>query len=142
MVIDGAVTVNDQCGILGSIHTNPTIAIPPSGLTELSFSMAQNPAEGFRTLPYDPAIPVDCRTYGFTNPQKTSFYYYENQNQSYITTEENWSSGYPYNPILLPPQQLLDLDPAWKSCAYWQSDGGDFGITCKLIQFTCRSLPF
>ncbi len=33
----GAVTVKDRCGIKGSIYQSPIIAVPPGGLTTLSY---------------------------------------------------------------------------------------------------------
>lgn len=141
LVVEGAVTVTDKCGVRGMIHTNPTIPIPPHGLTELSFWDGYQPAEGYHTLPYDPAVPADCRTYGFSNPQITSGWYQVNDNTSSVTTSTLYVPGYPFNPFLVPPQQLIDLDPAWKTCLYWSSWGNQYGqLTCKLKSIYFLSL--
>ncbi len=138
LVLEGAVTVTDKCGLRGMVHNNPTIAIPPHGLTELSFSYGYHPQGGYQTLPYDPAVPANCRTYGFRNPQMTSGWYQVDVNSSYMKTSTQYAPGYPYHPFLVPPQQLIDLDPAWKTCRYWSTFGDPYGqLTCKLISIYC-----
>lgn len=136
MVVDGAITVHDKCGTVGKIHTNPTIPIPPNELTETSFSVLQNVAQGYNTLPYDPAVPADCRTYGLS-ASKHSYLLTdtEKSNSSYMTNYVGWSAGYPYNPVLAIPQQLLEFDPEWKKCFAWHTAGdGFFALICKYDQ--------
>ena len=58
-------TVADQCGIWGSIHLNPTVAIRPGGLSEISYSSGLDVAAKMSTEVYDPAA---CPTYGVSDP--------------------------------------------------------------------------
>lgn len=120
LAIHGAVSVYDSCGIKGRIHYNPTIAMPPGDLSTLSWP---NNLIGFGGSPphtgaYDPAA---CRTYGVDNG---STYSWSNGLSSWMTSV-SYNMGPPYNPILLPPEQLTALDPQWEACTAWDNYGAD-----------------
>lgn len=121
LAIHGAISVQDSCGIKGKTHYNPTIAIPPGGLSTLSYpsNLIQYAGEAPQTGIYDPAA---CRTYGLSNGSTTS-YLYGHGNTSTWTTTVSYSMGPPYNPILLPPDQLTALDPEWQACTSWDLYG-------------------
>ena len=46
--------MNDRCGTLGSVYTDPIVAIPENGLSTLSFSIEMIVAEGYDTGVYNP----------------------------------------------------------------------------------------
>lgn len=120
LAIHGAVSVYNKCGVRGDMHYNPTIAIPPGGLSTISWpgnvvQLAGYPPE---TGVFDPAA---CRTYGLDNGSTTSWL----NGLSSWTTSVSYSMGPPYNPILLPPEQLTALDPQWEACTAWDNYGND-----------------
>lgn len=121
IAIHGAVSVADSCGIRGNVHYNPTIAVPSGDLSTLSFGSTYVRYAGFepQTEAYDPAA---CHTYGLGNGSTTS-YLNKNGGSSRWVTSVAYSMGPPYNPILLPPAQLTDLDPKWGACTAWDSYG-------------------
>lgn len=126
----GAVTVRDRCGIKGSIYQSPTIAVPPGGLTTLSYpSSALDARFGVMKGPYNPEA---CPTYGVSDPHLSSFWYI-GANGSVWTTATYRSIGAPYYPIIKPPQELIDLDPEWKSCTEWYSEGVFAGFSYGLF---------
>ena len=94
---------------------NPTIALQPGRLSTLSYSAWPTPFEGIATKSYDFEA---CPTWGLNNAFNSSMSF---------RPEEYLSVGAPWNPIILPPQELLDLDPAWKLCE-WVTDGGEYGF--------------
>ena len=127
LVAKGRVTGYDQVGQLGSFHTNPTIAIPPGGLSSLSFldSIHADMGAGQVTLPYDPGIPTSCETFEFQHP--ASGIETLNYGSGFLETISA-SAGVQLSSdemFLAPPKQLLTLDPAWKICSGWITDGAD-----------------
>lgn len=143
MVVKGGVTVSDRCGILGKTYQNPTIAIPPGGLSSMKFAPGYgtyshyiNVEGGASTTLYDPAQPSSCQTYGFGVPITTSFWYTGANNKATWTSSTGFTLGPPYMPILSPPSQLLSFDPAWRGCPRWENSyGGEWGL------LTCMYLP-
>ena len=113
-------TAADQCGIWGSIHLNPTVAIRPGGLSAISYSSGLDVAAKMSTVVYDPA---GCPTYGVSDPI-TSIGAELVGDISKWTTRTYRTIGAPYNPILLPPQELLSLDPEWRNCT--RNTSGEF----------------
>lgn len=120
LAIQGAVSVYDSCGIKGSIHYNPTIAVTPGGLSTISWPNNLVQFGGFppHTGAYDPAA---CPTYGLDNGTTKSY----SIGLSSQTTSVLYNMGPPYNPILLPPEQLTALDPQWEACTAWDNFGND-----------------
>ena len=118
LAIHGAVSVYDNCGIKGRIHYNPTIAIPDGGLSTISWPHNLVRLGGYppQTGAYDPAA---CRTYGVDNGTTLSW----SNGLSSWTTSVSYNMGPPYNPILLPPEQLTALDPQWEACTAWDNFG-------------------
>ena len=79
--------------------------------------------------PYNPEA---CPTYGVSDPRLSSFWYVE-VNRSVRTTTTYRTIGAPYNPIIMPPQELINLDPEWKSCTEWYSQGVFAGFSYGLF---------
>ncbi len=123
LVLRGAVSVTNECGIIGETYHNPTIAIPQGGLSTLSFSGTYIGFAGFepQTGSFDPAA---CHTYGISNGSTLSFLI-NGDGTSGWTTTVSYTMGPPYNPILLPPPQLTALDPQWEVCTSWRNFGSD-----------------
>lgn len=94
---------------------NPTIALQPGRLSTLSYSAWPTPFEGIATKSYDFEA---CPTWGLNSAFNSTMS---------LRPEEYLTVGAPWNPIILPPQELLDLDPAWKLCE-WVTDGGEYGF--------------
>ena len=94
---------------------DPTIALPPGRLSTLSYSAWPTPFEGIATKSYDFEA---CPTWGLNSAFNSTMAFNPGE---YLTV------GPPWNPIILPPQELLDLDPAWKLCE-WVTDGGEYGF--------------
>lgn len=127
LAIRGAVSVRDHCAFRGKTYNNPTIALPPDGLSTLSFSDNGIQFNGYQpqTGMYDPAA---CRTYGISNLTTSLWLYYpagDESGPSTWMTLSKYTMGPPYNPILLPPRQLRELDPAWAACTSWRNYGDD-----------------
>ena len=121
LVIHGAVSVVDRCGVRGKTYTNPIIAVPQGELSTLSIGYG---AENFSTGSYDPAA---CRTYGYSNGSTTWFWSYYGPGSSSWVSSLYYTLGPPYNPILLPPPQLTALDPEWQACTLWRNLDNDYG---------------
>ncbi len=119
LVIHGAVSVTDSCGVRGHTYDNPTIAIPPGGLSTISWHNNLLGFDGYapQTGVYDPAA---CHTYGVDDGSTTSWL---NELVSSWDTSVSYNIGPPYNPILLPPAQLTALDPDWEACTAWDEYG-------------------
>ena len=121
LVVHGAVSVRDRCGVRGKTYTNPTIAVPQGGLSTLSIGYGGvKPSTGA----YDPAA---CRTWGFSDGSTTWFWSYDGSGSSSWASSLYYSLGPPYNPILLPPPHLTALDPEWQACTAWRNLDNDYG---------------
>ena len=136
MAIKGTVSVYDRCDVRGEKHYEPTLAIPPGGLSSLYFSSLLAPQLGHTSFQFDPAQPSECRSYGSADPIVSSYMVEVEENSSVWTTATDFTMGSPYNPILSPPPQLLGLDPAWRDCCTWGNENGGFWgeLSCKLLQ--------
>ena len=122
LVVHGAVSVRDRCGVKGKTYTNPTIALPQGELSTLSIGYGGG--GNLTTGLYDPAA---CRTYGYSNGSTTWFWEYDNAGSSSWVSSLYFSLGPPYNPVLLPPAQLTALDPEWQACTLWRNLDNDYG---------------
>ena len=122
LAVHGAISVADDCGVRGNTYYNPTIAIPPGDLSTLSFHGNLLGFDGYEpsTGIYDPGA---CHTYGLSNGTTSS--YSNNFGSSSWFTTVLYTMGPPYNPILLPPNQLTALDPEWEACTAWETYGDD-----------------
>lgn len=128
LAISGSVRVHDRCGTVGKIYTDLTVAVPRNDLSSLHFvGTGVAPNLGMQTVRYDPALQEDCRSYGFSNAAISSYQLTIDRNNVVPTTEVNFTFGPPYNPLLAPPIELMNYDPEWRKCQYWESYGGDFG---------------
>lgn len=112
--IVGTAAISDQCGPLGAVLTHPWVAIPSGQLITYSNSLFPLGAcyydiQGFGwmfegvTKPLNVAD-LECPTFGLgpgTNTDGTPCR----------------TIGPPYLPLIVPPSQVLSLDPGWlKSC--------------------------
>ncbi|KAL2040689.1 hypothetical protein N7G274_006668 [Stereocaulon virgatum] len=119
----GAVSVIDHCKTWGKVYRNPTVALPPGDLSTLSFHGNGIVFDEFapKTGVFHPAA---CRTYGLSNGSTHSYQAYDYSvtpsTLSWFTTA-SYTMGPPYNPVLLPPQQLTALDPEWQACTSWDA---------------------
>lgn len=129
MAYKGAITVNDECGQVGKVYTNPTIAVPPGGLSSLSFRNPHgpNPGDGFVTTTYDPGLPKSCQTYQYASLTESSLSYLGAFATEYATGPRVGANA----PMLDIPAQLKGLDPAWKNRVSWITDGALHAYTCK-----------
>ncbi|KAL9631922.1 MAG: hypothetical protein Q9164_005632, partial [Protoblastenia rupestris] len=119
LAFKGTVRAGDLCGGRGKTHTNPTIAVDPSDLSTLSFAgtLLRYWGEMPQTGKYDPTA---CRTYGLSNGSTFSTIIYENSSSTW-SSRVSFTIGPPYNPILLPPKALTQLDPEWEACTSWRT---------------------
>ena len=112
--IVGTAAISDQCGPLGAVLTHPWVAIPSGQLMTYSNSLfplgsCYYDIQGFGwmfegvTKPLNVAD-LECPTFGLgpgTNTDGTPCR----------------TIGPPYLPLIVPPSQVLSLDPGWlKSC--------------------------
>lgn len=50
--------------------------------------------------------------------------------------------GPPYNPILVPPKEVLNFDPAWAACTTWYHSGEENGgFTFGIYDPVCAQYP-
>ena len=134
MALMGTVEVTDECGYVGTQHANPTITLHPGELKSISFSgIDGDPEDGWRTVPFDPALPSSCRATELS-PDVSVIYGATDADGSYHASFTTRFVPRPaHSPILSPPSGLYDLDPAWKrDCAHWWTGLSDFLLTCKL----------
>lgn len=116
--------IND-CGQVGSIYTNTIVSVAAGDLSTISLNLPpgatfhdtdRDQIEAF-TKPVKVAD-LDCPSWGIKNspgPDRTV--------------------GPPFNPIILPPTQLITLDPAWLGCTSYPSIAwvGSYGV-CKSLR--------
>ncbi|MCJ1478389.1 hypothetical protein MMC13_007069 [Lambiella insularis] len=132
----GTASVHDSCGPLGPVLTSATVAVPSGGLSTVSYDIpsgnfwngdpSQYPAFTKQLNVEDLA----CPTWGLSNPitdpailQSISAY------QPGLIYR---SVGPPYNPLVVPPKELLAAAPEWKSCPQFLT-GGNWVITYNIF---------
>ena len=90
------ISAGNACTRVGNIYTDHTIAFAPGALSTI---VGQNPPQtkefNFADLPCPPPDVASADSY-FYNPA--------------------WNPGRPYSPMIAPPQEIFDLDPAFSSC--------------------------
>lgn len=111
--IVGTAAVADSCAPLGAVLTNPIVAVPPGELMTYSpqfpFTVGQkyfdpNGVLGNQFLGFKKPLNIaelECPTFGVGPATSADGRVY----QTY---------GPPYLPIIIPPRQILTLDPAWE----------------------------
>ena len=105
------------------MHTNPTVAVPVGALSTISFEALDGDLViasgggyiGGVTKSLD-LKDLACPTWGVKGHPVSGFY----------------TVGPPYNPIIVPPQQLLSLDPKWRNCKEPSLESGAWYISCGL----------
>ena len=112
--IVGTAAISDQCGPVGATLTNPWVAIPSGQLATYSeglqsLGQCYDDIQGFgwgfegTTKPLNVAD-LECPTFGL-GPGTSS------------NGEPCRTIGPPYLPLIVPPSQVLSLDPGWlQSC--------------------------
>lgn len=104
--------MNDQCGPIGSILTNPIIALPPGQVSTYSAGFPFTIGEQY----YDPNGVIGGMFLGYAKPLITADLACPTFGVGLTTSAGSTYATYgpPYLPIIIPPPQLLDLDPEWK----------------------------
>ena len=122
LAVHGDVSVRDSCGVIGKTYHDPTIAIAPGDLSTLSYptNAVQSNESPPLTSPYDPAA---CHTYGLDRGSLKHVTKTAKNGSLAFTSRLVYSMGPPFNPILLPPQDLSNLDPDWQACTTWGNHG-------------------
>ena len=112
--IVGTAAINDQCGPLGVTLTNPWVAIPSGQLSTYSEDLqplgsCYDDIQGFGwmfegTTKSLNVADLECPTFGLGPGTKTD-------------GKPCRTIGPPYLPLIVPPPQVLSLDPGWlKAC--------------------------
>ncbi|MCJ1463653.1 hypothetical protein MMC07_002261 [Pseudocyphellaria aurata] len=111
--IVGTAAVSDSCAPVGAVLTNPIVAVPPGVLMTYSpqfpFTVGQeytdpNGVIGGQFLGFKKSLNIaelECPTFGVGPATSANGRVYR-------------TYGHPYLPIIIPPQQILSLDPAWE----------------------------
>lgn len=99
--------------MVGSVYTNPTVAVPMGCLSTILLNISigatftnRNFDRGFANFlsSYTKAVRTEdliCPTWGLANN---------------LNLGEAATVGSPFNPIIHPPSELINLDPAWRQC--------------------------
>ena len=112
LVFQGEISVKDDCGTVGDVHTGLTVPIPSGGLSTFSYSNWPVQEDGVYTNSYDFGA---CPTWGLSNPFNTTV-------DGEIVLIQ--TPGLPYNPVISVPEGVLNFDPAWRSqCSSFVSGG-------------------
>lgn len=124
--IVGTARVENDCGLVGSIYTDAIVAVPDGDLSTVSLELSIGASfdyenRGFITAHTNALKVADlaCPTWGLKDGD-----HYGSR-----------TVGYPFNPIIVPPSQLISLDSSWLKCTSYPDVawiGGLDGI--------CRSL--
>lgn len=121
--IVGTAAVADSCAPLGAVHTNSIVAVPPGGLMTYSplvhltvgeEVLDPNGVIGEPFIGYQKSLnlaELDCPTFGLGRTTGANGRVYQ-------------TFGPPYLPAIIPPREILSLDPAWlKYCRNYVSHG-------------------
>lgn len=133
----GIATVIDHCGTINRVSTNTIVALPADGVSTLSFDIPIGSAiqvidggTGVRIQlqslkSYTKTLntrDLECPTWGIARVFKTvgtvrrTDLLYEQHTYDRINVTHS-VVGPPFDPIILPPKELLSLDPAWARCS-------------------------
>ena len=132
----GTATVSDHCGTIDRVATGTIVALPADGVSTLSFNvsigstilvMAESgyPPSLFQSLKsYTKTLNIRdlaCPTWGFASVSYTASTVQmegiDGKTRPYVGNLTQSVVGPPFNPIILPPKELLSLDPAWARCS-------------------------
>lgn len=121
--IVGTARVINDCGQVGSIYTDAIVAVPDGDLStislDLSIGASFDDANRDHIQAHTKRLQVAdlaCPTWGLEDSPRKDLYEYT-------------TVGYPFNPIIVPPSQLISLDSAWLQCTSypriaWVGQGG------------------
>lgn len=121
--IVGTARVINDCGQVGSIYTDAIVAVPDGDLStislDLSIGASFEDANRGNIRAHTKRLKVAdlaCPTWGLEDSPHRDLYEYT-------------TVGYPFNPIIVPPSQLISLDSAWLQCTSypqiaWVGHGG------------------
>ncbi|MCJ1426494.1 hypothetical protein MMC29_004397 [Sticta canariensis] len=128
--IVGTARVINDCGQVGSVYTDAIVAVPDGDLSTISLDLSIGASFQDANRINIPAhtkplrvADLACPTWGLEDsPHRNDLY-------GYTTV------GYPFNPIIVPPSQLISLDSAWLQCTSyprvaWVGAGG----ICKSLR--------
>ena len=127
--IVGTARVTNDCGVVGSVYTDAIVAVPDGELSTVSldipigasFDNWARPDVKSYTKPLKVAD-LACPTWGLKDSHDKDPYRYT-------------TVGAPFNPIIVPPSQLISLDSEWLQCTSYPGVvwvGGDKGICQSL----------
>lgn len=110
--IVGTAAVRDQCDTVGAVLTNPIIALPPGQISTYSPQFPFTIGETY----YDPNGVIGGQFLGHVNSLRTADLACPTFGLGLSTSGGVTYTTYgpPFLPIIVPPPQLLDLDPEWK----------------------------
>lgn len=132
----GTANVIDHCGTIDRVATGTIVALPPYGVSTLSFDIpigstllavaeSGGPQILFQSLKSYTKIlntrDLACPTWGFAGVSYTASTILitdaRNNTHAYSGNVTQSIVGPPFYPIILPPKELLSLDPAWARCS-------------------------
>lgn len=111
--IVGTARVTDSCGPLGAVLTNPIVALPPNVLATYSPEFPYTTGEKF----FDPNGVIGGNFIGYKKSLKIADLECPTFGVGLATGADGEvyrTYGPPYLPIIIPPLQILSLDPTWQ----------------------------
>ena len=113
--------VTDGCGLVGSILTDPIVAVPMSDLSTISMNLSVG-----ATFFENTGI-IGSPTDSYTKPVRTEDLVCPTWGLADASDGSATTIGPPYYPLIHPPSELINLDPSWGHCTHfaenWLSDG-------------------
>ncbi|MCJ1261022.1 hypothetical protein MMC22_000886, partial [Lobaria immixta] len=128
--IVGTARVKNDCGPVGSVYTDAIVAVPDGDLStislEVSIGASFNNWDRGNIPAHTNALKVAdlaCPTWGLKDSPHGDDY-------GYTTV------GYPFNPIIVPPLQLISLDSSWLKCTSYPNVAwiGDYDGICRSLR--------
>ena len=110
--IVGPASVSDSCGTVGSVYTDPIVAVPLGNLSTVSLQLppgvnfVNNGKNRAGVNSWTEAVRTEdllCPTWGLANRSEV----------------DRVTVGPLFNPIIHPPPELVSFDPAWRKCTKW-----------------------
>ena len=89
------ISAGNACTRVGNVYYSQTMAFAPGALSTIEGNTQETKEFNFADLPCPPPDVASANQY-FYNP--------------------SWNPGRPYSPMISPPPELFNLDPAFKNC--------------------------
>ena len=89
------ISAGNACTRVGNIYYDHTIAFAPGAISTIEGNTGVTKEFNFADMPCPPPEVAAADSY-FYNPQ--------------------WNPGRPYSPIIAPPKEIFDMDPAFANC--------------------------